>query len=353
MKGVNDMASIEKYYNDQDVLYQLRHDLRSSPKPPRNTEIIPELTKNNYFLTPENHGRCVEECLDYYQQLLDNSYIYGRDSDREIVRCIQWSIQAPADLDPKQKPEFFASCYEYLNTIYGEQNCISAVIHTDEIMINAKGDRISHDHLHYLAVPRVENRKYISADVKFINGALKLQKYGLLTKEDDIRKVVVSINRFYKAELSKNETISKIAKETNCKYADARKIYNAVVRKDSESYKQKLNSDALTSRKQLHEFHPALQKYLDDRGIKCTVSFKSQGIERDLSYNITEAKTVTRVTGLSIEEIKGLEIENERLHEQIKSLTKELEHSKGYEKSSSWGSCSVWSKERSDHEWEY
>lgn len=350
------MASIEKYDTDQDVLYQLRHNFRSSPKPPRNTEINSELTKNNYFLTPENHGRSAEECLDYYQQLLNESYIYAKNANRKIVRCLQWSIQAPSDLAPDQKQEFFEACYEYMNKIYGEKNCIAAVVHTDEIMLDAKGKRVSKDHLHYLAVPRVENHKYLTKTEKFKDGILKLQKKGLVKEKEKIQKIVNSLNRFYKNELSKNQTISEIAKETGYKYADARKIYNAVAVKDSEAHKIKLNSDALTSRKQLHEFHPGLQKYLDNRGIKCTVSFKSQGIEKDISYTVSEAKTVTRITGYSIEQIKSLEIENQRLHNEVKSLTEELRRNRNHEIKSSWEDSSSWEKGKTntweiDHEY--
>ena len=339
------MASIEKYDNDKDVLYQLNHDFRTSPKPPRNTEIDPELTKNNYSLTPESHGRRAEECLDYYKQLLDSSYIYGKGSDREIVRCLQWSIQAPPDLAPEQKEEFFKACYEYMNGIYGEKNCVAAVVHTDEIMLDAKGERVSKDHLHYLAVPRVENNRYLSQKEKFKEGLAKIRESGLLPEPEDVQKTVSVVSRYYKGELSRNGTVSELAKELDCKYAEARKICNAVIRKDSESHRMKLNSDALTSRKQLHEFHPGLQKFLDERGIRCTVSYKSQGIDRELSYTVAEAKTVTRVTGLSIEEIKGLEIENERLREQVKTLTKEIENSREHEKQSGWGRSSGWGKE--------
>lgn len=345
------MASIEKYDNDQDVLYQLRHDFRSSPKPPRNTEIDSELTKNNYSLTPESHGRSAEECLNYYNHLLKESYIYGKDTNRKIVRCLQWSIQAPSDLAPEQRKEFFKACYEYMNEIYGAKNCIAAVVHTDEIMLDAKGGRVSKDHLHYLAVPRVENNKYLATTEKFAYGISKLRENELLTEKEEIQKVANSLARFYKGNLSKNETISEIAKETECKYADARKIYNAVVIKDSEAHKMKLNSDALTSRKQLHEFHPGLQKFLDDRGIKCTVSYKSQGIERDVSYTVAEAKTITRITGYSIDEIKGLEIENQRLHEQVKTLTKELEQTRDHERVSGWDNSSGWGKDKSNR-WE-
>ena len=328
------------------VEYALHHCFRSFNKPSRNNEIDSTLTKNNYSLTPENRGRTTEECMSYYNRLLADSYIYGKDAEREIVKCLEWSIQVPSDLASEQKPEFFKACYEYMNELYGAENCIAAVVHTDEIMLNAKGERISHDHLHYLSVPRVKNTRYLTAEEKFQSGLAKLRENGLLPKNEDVQQVVSAVNRFYKNKLSKNETISEIARETECKYTDARKIYNAVVRKDSELHKQKLNSDALTSRKQLHEFHPGLQKYLDDCGIKCTVSYKSQGIERDVSYTIAEAKTVTRVTGLSIEKIKSLEIENNRLHEQIISLTKELNLNKEHERESIWGSSSEWGKNR-------
>lgn len=343
------MASMEKYDNDEDVLKQLNHDFRSSPKPPRNTEIDPELSKNNYSLAPENHGRSAEKCHDYYKQLLDNSYIYGKDSNREITRALQWSIQEPADLSPEQKPEFFAACTEYMNDFYGEQNCIAAVVHTDEIMLDAKGNRVSHDHLHYIAVPRVENPRYLTKAEKFEKGLSKLHDSGLLMDKADAQKAASVIDQHYRHELSRNEAVSMLAKELDCKYAEARKIFTATVRRDSESHRMKLCSDAVTSRKQLHEFHAGLQQFLDERGIRCTVSYKSQGLSRDVSFTVAEAKTVTRITGHSVKGIKALEVENERLREQVKSLAQELEKSR--ERISGWGRSSEWGKEV-DKSWE-
>ncbi len=352
------MASLEKYTNDMEVLFQLRHDFRASPKP-GNFEIDPALSKNNYCLSPESHGRTAEECMKYYKKLIGNSYIYGKDSKRDIVRGLQWCITAPADLPEDQKEEFFKAAYEYMNSIYGEENCICAVVHTDEIMKNKKGERVSHDHLHYLAVPRVANNKHLSLKDKFTSGLEKISKSDkpILFKNDDLKNLTSAVFQFYKKEISKNQAVSMIAKNLECKYADAKKIFNSVTIKESEFYEMKLNSDALTSRKQLHEFHPAFQRFLEDRGIHCTVSFKSQGIDRG-SFTVAEAKTVTRVTGLSVEQIKEMEIENEILQDQVKSLTAEVEKSKTIDNTkdadnaSGWGSSSGWGKERGEKEWE-
>lgn len=343
------MASIEKYRNEQEVIFHLNHNFRSSPKAPLNIEIDDSLTKKNYILTPESHGRNTQECLNYFKQRTNNSFIYGEHSTRDIVRCIEWVIQAPSDLAEGQKPDFFKACYGFLNNIYGEENCISSLVHVDEIMVNAKGDRVSHDHMHYMAVPRIQNKNYISVKDKFKNGIATLRKNEFLAENEDVSFIVNALNRFYKKEINKNEAISEITKNSHYHYADSKKIFNAVVRKESESYKTRIKSDAFTSKKMLHEFHPKLQKFLDNLGIKCTVSFKSQGIDRG-SFTVDEAKTVTRVTGLSIEQIKDLEIENERLHEQVKSLSQEIEKSKEIE-TSGWGNSSGWGKE-SDREWQ-
>ena len=324
------------------VEYALHHLFRSFNKPSRNEEIDYELTKNNYSLTPETHGHTTNECMDYYKSLLSRSYIYGESSERDIARCVQWSIQAPADLAEEQKPEFFKACYEYMNELYGEENCIAAVVHTDEIQLNKKGERISKDHLHYLFVPRTANSGYVSANEKFNEGLVKIRKNNLLAELADAKKAAGVIGKFYKGEITRNEAVRDIAKAINCKYAESRKICNAVIRKESESQKFKLCSEAFTSRKQLHEFPINLQQYLDSHGIKCTVSFKSQGIERESSYTVAEAKTVTRITGHSIEEIKTMEVENKHLREQVKSLEQELEKVKNHNVSSGWGNTSGW-----------
>lgn len=110
-----------------------------------------------------------------------------------------------------------------------------------------------------------------------------------------------------------------------------------------DGYAFKICSDALTRRAMLKKFHPNYQKWLNNAGVKGTVySGKTSG----KGISVKSLKEISKATGLSLEHIQNLEIENKHLHEKVQELentilhsTVEPEHSWGTD---SWGTSSEW-----------
>lgn len=200
------MASVMKMTADE-VVATLKHNARDYKHPPKNQEINADLSDLNYHLTPESHGRSAAEAKDYYKQRLSEIYVYGR---KDVITLCQWVCTAPADLSPEQEKDFFKETYKYLNSLYGEVNCVQAVVHYDEGIRDPEGKVLfGKGHLHYAFIPAITNDKY------GIDG-----KCGPTA---------------------------------------------------SSSYEEKLGANQLIRISTLREFHPAYQAWLDRAGVKCKV----------------------------------------------------------------------------------
>ena len=68
-----------------------------------------------------------------------------------------------------------------------------------------------------------------------------------------------------------------------------------------DGYKYKLCADQLTKRARLKEFHPGLQKALDDAGIKATVYSKKDGDGKTIGLSAKQLKEITAKTGIRLE----------------------------------------------------
>ena len=247
------MASIEKY-TDNAVTYELKHNTREHSHPPKNIDIDADRSSQNYFLTPESHGRTARESKTYYNQRLKEVYKYNR---ADVKTACQWVITAPADLNPKDQQRFFEETYNFLNSLYGEKNCIQCVVHCDEGVKNKAGEIIAgRNHLHYMFLPVVKNNKF-----------MKVNKNGNLTA--------------------------------------------------ASKFEEKVCADDIIKPKHLQSFHPNFQKWLDDKGIKCTVY---SGITGGKNKSVSELKELTRAK----EHIKELEAENKQLKEKVKDLENKL-----------------------------
>lgn len=121
----------------------------------------------------------------------------------------------------------------------------------------------------------------------------------------------------------------------------------------------RLCSDELTKRPVLKQWHPNYQKWLDNAGVKATVS---SGVTSGKGISVKALKEITKETGLSLDQIKNLDRENQILRQKISEYEHELQetHSKihEYEKwknttlthlnqEQSWGTHS-WGR---NHEW--
>ncbi|MCR5776227.1 MAG: hypothetical protein K6G84_02275 [Lachnospiraceae bacterium] len=83
----------------------------------------------------------------------------------------------------------------------------------------------------------------------------------------------------------------------------------------------KLCSDQLTRRSVLKEWHPNYQKWLDDAGVHATVA---SGITSGRGISVKALKEITRETGLSLTQLKSLEVENQKLYRKLVEKEQEL-----------------------------
>lgn len=239
-------------------------------------------------------------------------YGYGRS---DVNTICQWVCTAPKDLPPEQEEAFFKETYDYLNSLYGEKNCIQAVVHKDEGVKDRDGNILEGQaHMHYIFIPVVENPKFDPAEQKAYFE--KLDEYSERREEKRARHEALDVK----------EPLRKAC-----------------------TYEEKVCADQVIRRRTLQEFHPNYQKWLDDHGIRASV--------------------YTGVTGGSnrtVEELK--EKTKDELLEQERTLNKELEsklemqsaHNKttdvwGRDRSvDSWGrdrSADAWDREREDRTW--
>ena len=226
------MAAFEKY-TDNAVIYKMRHNTRENPRPPKNVDIDSERSKFNYSLHPKDRGYTARENKNYYNQRMKEVYHYNR---ADVKTACQWVITAPKDLPPEQEKAFFQETYNYLNSLYGERNCIQAVVHYDEGFLvknpeTGKEDlQIGKPHLHYMFIPVVENKGY-----------MKPNKKGNITT--------------------------------------------------AAQYREKVCVDQLVNKRHLQNFHPGYQRWLDKHGVHCTVH---SGVTGGKNRTVEELKYTTK-----------------------------------------------------------
>lgn len=217
------MASVIKMTAGQ-VPGLLRHNTRELFYPAQNEEIDPNLTHLNYNLGPYEGAK---ESKSYYKQRLSEVYVYGR---KNVITACQWVCTAPKDLPQEEEEKFFQETYNFLNSLYGRENCIQCTVHYDEGIRDKDGQIIEgRPHLHYVFIPAIENEKF---GVEGKNGPLA-----------------------------------------------------------SSYFHEKLGANQVIRRRTLHEFHPKYQAWLDDAGVNASVH---TGITEGKSRTVKELKRETK-----------------------------------------------------------
>lgn len=135
------MGSVEKF-SKSSIVNQLRH-IERTIQNPANKDIDKERSNLNYSLV--DHGM---SSYDYYKERLSECYLYNRD---DVKTCFGWVITCPEDVAKEDEDLFFYNCFDFLQERYGAENCIQAVVHKDES---------GRPHLHYYAIPIVEDKKH-------------------------------------------------------------------------------------------------------------------------------------------------------------------------------------------------
>lgn len=296
------MASIEKYTNN-DVLYEMRHNTREHTKPPSNTDIDAARTPLNFSLAPEDRGgaqpdggAAADVARAYHRARLAEVYHYNR---ADVVTACQWVITAPKDLPPEEREEFWRETIAFLHSTYGEENCVQAIIHRDEGLI-INGEHVAgQDHLHYMFVPVVRNKKYMVP--------------------------------------TKNGSIPK-----------------------ARRYEYKVCADELITRQHLRTWHDEYQRWLDDHGVHCTVH---SGVTGGKNRTVDELKRETLERELAKsqeldrarEAVAELTAENQALQNRLAAVERERdqarEHDLGNTIKSGWGDTSGWGYKGRDMEW--
>ena len=281
-------------HTDKMVLYALRHNTRETPRPPSNEDIDPERTKNNISLAPSDRGGAQPDggktalaAYHYYRYRLGEVYHYGRSN---LVTAVQWIVTLPDDVAPEQEKIFWTLTYGFLNGLYGEENVIQAIVHTDEgLALNGK---IAHgrNHLHYMVIPAVKNEKYLTPN-----------RHGNLT--------------------------------------------------GAAKFGEKICFNAQITRQHLREFHPRFQAFLLEHGLNATVhsgatgghnrsvaELKNNSIRAELARTLEQLHAVTEELARSREEILALAEERNTLEKRIDEI--KYTQSRGVE--SGWGDLSGW-----------
>ena len=135
------MASVEKF-TAHAVVNQLRHIERTIANP-ANEDIDSTRRNMNYSLAPDRGMSSYQYFLERKEEL----YCYGRD---DVKVMAGWIVTAPKDLPADQYEAFFQSTYKFLASRYGEENCIQAIVHNDEVQ----------PHLHYYFIPTAPDKKH-------------------------------------------------------------------------------------------------------------------------------------------------------------------------------------------------
>lgn len=296
----------------------------------------------NYAISPEDHGRSTRECMDYYDRLTGN--VYHRSGS--TITSGQWVVTAPTDLPHERERAFFECTYDFLNRYFydgDDTRCMLAQIHKDE-------SEIGSSHMHYImAMPEVENPKYISLEEKCLAGLQKTQEHFniKITKQQE-QAVYAAALRYEQSHLSSREryAIRDISETFDLKRDDARWIFTRVRRLESERFQKRLMSkDEFLTKERFNNFHPEFQKWMKDHGFDCTVYKGGAGIR----LSVEELKRMTKETGYRLVDEK----EYERLQERVTELEHALndkEHVNawghtGSESAREWGKSSGWRKD--------
>lgn len=218
--------------------------------------------------TLSSHGNTAKECYEYYKKRISEVYVYG---NKAVNTMASWVITAPADLSESQEKAFFEAAADYCNSLYGEKNVIQAVVHKDEGVKNSEGIIIAgRPHLHYSFIPVVNNNRY-----------MKPNAHGNIT--------------------------------------------------EMARYQEKVCANDLLNKNHLQSWHIDFQKFLDKRGIKCSVI---NGATSGGNRTVAELKDKTKIEMLTKEK------------EQLKHKIRNLENSK--ERSASpWSYTAGWTGDKS------
>ena len=283
------MASIEKFTHDA-ICSQHRHIDRQC-RSPSNKDIDTARTHLNYSFQMDHNGLSP---FNYYKQLIDAKYLYGRGTQRErtaITGC-GWVVTLPQELrgNPDQEHAFFQGVFDFICERYGERNIINNAVHYDEGGM---------PHIHVLFVPVTAlDHEVVQHKTKKTDHAVRLEsgRYEFSYK-------------FLLDEQGEKIKIKNYSKKT-------------------DSYDEKIDANTVINKAELQHFHTDLQQYLIQHGIAGKVVTGKTGT----NFSVKELKEFTASTGLHLNEVRELQqgesiLQNIVDHDQqITKLEEQINH---------------------------
>ena len=136
------MANVEKY-GLSDVPKLISHYERGYA-----SKTDPDIDYNRTML---NYNLCPNRGYEYLKKRLENVYIYsGGNGTRKTVYACTWLCTAPKGLPEEETKKFMLITKKFLDSLYGENNCIGAWVNNDE----------QTPHMHYMFVPVLFDSKH-------------------------------------------------------------------------------------------------------------------------------------------------------------------------------------------------
>ena len=291
-----------------------------------NKDIIKERSKLNYSIKMD-HGGLTDR--KYFKRILDDSYLYGRGSRREAdaITAFSWVITLPKEisdysavdktvtdyLHPKEERQFFNGVLSFVSERYGTENIVHNKVHYDEA---------GQPHIHVYIVPRKElDHNLVHYKTKIIRREIKTASGRY---EYDFNYVLADGTTAPVKEYEKNlETGTEIDRRLPLKnYA-----------RISDFYEKKLSCKEILNKAELKHFHPDLAEYLRKNGLPGGDSVHT-GITGGKSISVKSLKEFTKITGMTVDQVKELSRDKEALQGRVSELNKDVEnlHSALYEK---------------------
>lgn len=278
------MAELEKF-TDDGVMMLLKHSDRQL-KNDSNKDIVEEKKDLNYSISMERNGLSPRE---YYKQIKDSSYLYGRGSQREAeaVTCCSWVVTLPKSvsdystvgkdeikvLNPEAERAFFEGVNQFVSDRYG--TVFYNRVHYDEggqphiHIYFVPQTKLDHDLVHYKTTKTHEAVKTESGRYEFT----------------------------YRFKLENGERIPLI------NYA-----------KMSDYYDTKISGADVLNKAELQHFHGDLAEYLRKNNLPGADSVYS-GKTDGKNVSVKSLKEFTKATGITIEELREHPLSKDKLAE--------------------------------------
>lgn len=246
------------YHNNRNVYY---HSFS-------NPDIVPQLSKYNYSLSPIRNVSAVE----YFEKRLAEVYIYPR---KDIIKMAEIICTLPEEIsldDLDAQREFFANTYDFLADRYGgpdQINVLSCTVHVDEGIRKPAVNRFTGEVLY---------NEDGSMQMELVSGRPHLHFDFMPCIDIDLAK-----------EQSKKRYDPKI-----------------------ENYTQKLCASEVLSLKEYKHLHDDWQNYLFEHGVDVIVH---SGRTKKQGGNITveQYKTIFRHLQAKIDRLEKIEREYKRI----------------------------------------